>query len=103
MGWLGFIALWPLYPRDRDSILIFQGDEWTPGPVWMGAEELAPTGIRSPYRSVLGKSPYLLCYPLATTTRNQCHENLERYESGYSKENQSFTSNSTSDGQFGLP
>jgi len=31
----------------RDSVPIAQKAEWAPGPIWMGAEYLAPTGIRS--------------------------------------------------------
>jgi len=34
-----------------------------PGPVWTGAENLAPTGIRSLDRSVRSKSLYRLRYP----------------------------------------
>ena len=33
------------------------------GPVWRGAENLAPTGIRSPDRSARSKSLYRLRYP----------------------------------------
>ena len=36
----------PLYPRERDSALIVQEAGWAPGPVWTGAENLAPIGIR---------------------------------------------------------
>ena len=35
---------------------------WTPGPVWEGAENLAPTGIRSPDRPTRSKSLYRLSY-----------------------------------------
>jgi len=31
-------------PR-KDPVLIVQEAGWAPGPVWMGAENLAPTGI----------------------------------------------------------
>jgi hypothetical protein len=34
-----------------------------PGPVWMGAENLAPTVIRSPDRPARSKSLYRLSYP----------------------------------------
>jgi len=33
-----------------------------PGPVWTGAENLAPTGIRSPDRPARSKSLYRLSY-----------------------------------------
>jgi hypothetical protein len=36
---------------------------WAPGPVWMGAENLAPTGIRSPDRPPRSQSLYRLSYP----------------------------------------
>jgi hypothetical protein len=37
----------PLYPRERNPVPIVQEAGWTSGPVWTGAENLAPTGIRS--------------------------------------------------------
>jgi len=40
----------PLYPRERNPVLTIQEAEWTPGSVWTGAENLAPTGIRSQCR-----------------------------------------------------
>ena len=36
---------------------------WAPGPVWTGAENLAPTGIRSPDRAARSQSLYQLRYP----------------------------------------
>jgi len=36
---------------------------FVPGPVWTGAENLAPTGIRSPDRSARRQSQYRLSYP----------------------------------------
>jgi hypothetical protein len=42
----------PLYPREREPVPIVQETGWTPGPVWTRAENLAPTGIRSPDRPV---------------------------------------------------
>ena len=38
-----------LYPA-KDPVPIVQDVGWAPGPVWTGAENLAPTGIRSPDR-----------------------------------------------------
>jgi hypothetical protein len=32
----------------KDPVPIEQEAGWTPGPVWTGAENFAPTGIRSP-------------------------------------------------------
>jgi hypothetical protein len=35
----------------KDPLTIVYEAEWAPGPVWMGAENFAPTEIRSPERS----------------------------------------------------
>ena len=48
MGWVVNATPRPLYPRERDPVPIVQGTGWALGPVWTGAENLAPTGIRSP-------------------------------------------------------
>jgi hypothetical protein len=34
----------------NEAVSIVKEAGWTPGPVWTGAENLAPTGIRSPDR-----------------------------------------------------
>ena len=34
----------------KDLVPIVQEAGWAPGPVWIGAKNLAPTGIRSPDR-----------------------------------------------------
>ena len=34
----------------KDPVPIVQEAEWAPGPAWTGAENFAPTGIRSPDR-----------------------------------------------------
>jgi len=36
---------------------------WAPGPVWTGAENLAPTGIQSPDCPARSQSLYRLSYP----------------------------------------
>jgi hypothetical protein len=46
----------PLYPRGTDPVPIVQVVGWAPGPVWTGAEDLAPTGIRSPDRPARSES-----------------------------------------------
>ena len=48
-----------LYPG-KDPVLIVQ--EFGSGPVWTGAENLAPTGIRSPDRPARSQSLYRLRY-----------------------------------------
>ena len=38
----------PLYPRERNPVPIVYEDVWASEAVWTGAENLAPTEIRSP-------------------------------------------------------
>ena len=47
----------------KDPVLIVQEAGWTPGPVWTGAENLTPTGIRTPDRPARRQSLYRLRYP----------------------------------------
>ena len=51
-----------LYPQ-KDQVPIGQKAGWAPGPVWTEAENLAPTGIRSPNRPARSQSLYRLSYP----------------------------------------
>jgi len=51
-----------LYPG-KDPVPIVQKAGWAPGPVWTGAENLDPTGIRSPDRPARSQSLYRLSYP----------------------------------------
>ena len=48
----------------KHPVFIAQESGWAPGPVWTGAENLTPTGIRSPGRPTRSQSLYRLCYPL---------------------------------------
>ena len=50
MGLLVNATSRPLFTRGKDSVPIVQEPGWAPEPVWTGAENLARTGIRSPYR-----------------------------------------------------
>ena len=50
------------------GVPIVQEDGWAPGPVWKGAENLAPIGIRSPDRPVRSELLYRLRYPGHNTT-----------------------------------
>ena len=47
----------------KDPVPTVQEAGWAPGPVWTGAENLAPTGIRSPDRPARSESLYRLSYP----------------------------------------
>ena len=44
------VTPWPLFTPGKDPVHIVQEAGWGPGLVWTGAENLAPTGIRSPDR-----------------------------------------------------
>ena len=50
------------FTTGKDPVPIVQEAGWAPGPVWMGAEYLAPTGIRSPDRPARSESLYRLSY-----------------------------------------
>ena len=52
-----------LYTPGKDPVPIVQEAGWAPGPVWTGAENLTPTGIRSPDRPARSQSLYRLRYP----------------------------------------
>ena len=47
----------------KDPVPIVQEAGWFPGPVWTGAENIAPTWIRSPDRPDRSESLYRLSYP----------------------------------------
>ena len=69
----------PLYHRQRDPLPIVQQAGWDPGPVWKGAENFAPIGIRSPVRparSELLRYPGALCIVLLRekTTKSQANK-----------------------------
>jgi hypothetical protein len=49
-------------PR-KGPVPIVQEAWWAPGPFWIGAENLVPTGIRSPELPARSKSLYRLRYP----------------------------------------
>ena len=53
----------PLFTPGKDPVPIVQEAGWAPGPVWTGAENLAPTGIRSPDRPTRSQSLYRVRYP----------------------------------------
>jgi hypothetical protein len=48
LGWVVNATPRPIYPRERQLVLTVQEGGWTPGAIWTGVENLAPTGIRSP-------------------------------------------------------
>ena len=50
-------------PPGKDQVPIVQKVGWDPGSVWIGAENLASTGIRSPDRPARSQSLHRLSYP----------------------------------------
>ena len=62
-GWRVSVMPWLLFIPGKDPVPIVQEAGWAPGPVWTGAENLAPTGIWSPDRKACSQSLYQLCYP----------------------------------------
>jgi hypothetical protein len=63
MGWVVNTTPRPLYAQERGPVPIVWEVGWVLGPVWTGAENLAPTGIRSPDRPARSESLYRLSYP----------------------------------------
>ena len=64
-GWGVSVTPQPFFnpPPRKDPVSIVQEVGWAPGPVWIGAENLAPTRIRSPDRPAHSQSLYQLSYP----------------------------------------
>ena len=62
-GWGVSVTPRPLFTPGKDPVPIVQEAGWAPGPVWTGAENLAPTEIRSPDRPARSQSLYRLRYP----------------------------------------
>jgi len=54
----------------KDPVPIVQEVGWASEPIWIGAENLAPTGIRSPDRPARSESLYRLSYPGSTLIIN---------------------------------
>ena len=59
--WAVGVTPLPLYP-EKDPVPIVKEAGWSPGPVRIGTENLAPTGIRSPDRPARRQSVFLLSY-----------------------------------------
>ena len=60
----------PLFTPRKDPVPIVQEAGWDPGPVWSGAENLAPTRIRSPDRPASSQSLIGLNYTAHAVTYN---------------------------------
>jgi len=59
----------PHLTHGKDPVPIVQEAGWASGPVWTGAENLAPTGIRSPDRPARRQPLYRLRYPAHSSCR----------------------------------
>jgi hypothetical protein len=62
-GWGVSVTPRPLFTPGKDPVPNVQKAGWASGPFWTGAENLAPTGIRSPDRPARSQSLYRLRYP----------------------------------------
>jgi hypothetical protein len=64
------------FTSGKDLVPIVQEVGWAPGPVWTGAENLTPIGIRSLDRQARSESLYRLSHPspslVSETVSNQC-------------------------------
>ena len=67
-GWRVSITPRPHLTPGKDPVSIVQEAGWASGPVWIGAKNLAPTGIWSPDRPNRRQSLYRLSYPTHTET-----------------------------------
>jgi len=61
-GWGISVTPRPLFTNGKDPVTIVQEAGWDPGPIWIGAENLAPTRIRSSDRPARSQSLYRLRY-----------------------------------------
>ena len=68
-GWGVSVTPRPLFTPGKDSVPIVQEAGWAPGPVWTGAENLAPAGIQTPDRPARSQSLYRLRYTAPTGIR----------------------------------
>jgi hypothetical protein len=57
-GWRVSVTPWPLFTPGKNAVPIVQEAGWATRPVWTGAENLAPTGIRSPDSPASSQSLY---------------------------------------------
>ena len=64
-----------LYPG-KDTVPIVQEAGWAPGPVWTGAKNLTPTGIRSPDHPARSESLYRLSYQTHDKIHTSSKNNL---------------------------
>jgi hypothetical protein len=61
-GWGVSVTPRPLFTPGKEPVPIVQEAGWASGPVWTSAENLGPTGIRSPDRPARSQSLYRLSF-----------------------------------------
>ena len=71
-GWGVSVTPRPLFAPGKDPVSIVQEAGWAPAPVWTGAENVAPVGIRSPDRPARSQSLYRLGRTESERTRGKC-------------------------------
>ena len=74
-GWGISVTPRPLFTPAKDPVANIQEAGWAPGPVWTGAENLAPTGIRSPNRPTRSQS--LLSYLVLAIVLKRKHHSVK--------------------------
>ena len=62
----------PLFTAGKEPVPIVQEAGWVPGLVWTGAENLAPTEIRSPDRPARSQSLYRLSSQITVSRGTLC-------------------------------
>jgi len=67
-----------LFTPGKDPVPIVQEAGWAPGPVWTGAENLAPTGIGSPDRPTRSQSLYRLRYADHMQLKRRCEITMSK-------------------------
>ena len=65
-GWVVSSTPRPHFTPGKDPVPILKEPRSVAGPFWTGAQNLAPTGIRSLHRQARSRSLYRLSYPVHT-------------------------------------
>jgi hypothetical protein len=81
MAWDVIAMPCPLYLKEREPVPILQEAGWDPGPLWMGAENIALTVIRSPDCPSRRGSLYRLRYsgPLTALILYNVNISMDKY------------------------
>jgi hypothetical protein len=67
------------FTAGKDPVLpIEQEAGWAPGPIWTGAENLAPTGIRSPDRQARSESLQIFSWHYSYCSGCRCRRSVQQ-------------------------